>query len=97
MQMRVRDRNENKMHIIKKKQGGDGMNTNLAGSKALMAPHRWDETEYRQQQTAVRTARQQGGGEGGKERGRLTKACPCLPLLPYGGACGRILYLRRSD
>jgi hypothetical protein len=33
------------------------------------------------------------------------EACPCLPLLPYGGACGRIpheylgtlLYPARSD
>lgn len=39
--MRERDRNDNKMHIIrkKKKQGGDGTNSNLVGSKALMTLH----------------------------------------------------------
>lgn len=66
------------------------MNANLAGSLALMALHRWDETEYHQQQTAVRTARQGGGevGEGGKERGRPTKLAPaflCCPMEVRAG------------
>lgn len=76
------------------------MNTNLAGSLALMALDRLDETEYHQQQTAVRTARQGGGVVCGRRREgerSADEACPCLPLLPYGGACGRILYLGRSD
>lgn len=67
------------------------MNTNLAGSTALMALDRLDETEYHQQQTAVRTARQGGSGgveEGGKERGRPTKLAPaflCCPMEVRAG------------
>lgn len=112
--MRERDRNENKMHIIrKKKQGGDGTTSNLVGSKALDGY-----TSIAQQMrrdgisptAAVKNCKAKargggvssrwevdGGGGGGKERGRPTKLAPCLPLLPYGGSCGRILYLRRSD
>lgn len=55
------------------------MNTNLGGSMALMALPRWDETEYRQQQTAVRTARQ-GGWE---KEGRREVGPRSLPLPSF--------------
>lgn len=64
------------------------MNTNLAGSMALMVLLRWDETEYRQRQTAVRTARQGGWEkEGRREVGprSLPPAFLCCPMEVRAG------------
>lgn len=36
-------------------------------------------------------------GDGEKKRGQPKKLAPCLPLLPYGGACGCILYLPEEE
>lgn len=90
------------MHIIKNKnkRNSEGMGrANLVGPKALIALHRRDETRYHhthhhhhQQLSSL-----EGSGGGRETDGRREvdpkKLAPCLAWLPYGGACGRILYL----
>lgn len=91
--MRERDRNDNKMHIIRKKEAGRGRDEQQS---------RWfqgsdDSTHIAQQMrrdgisptAAVKNCRaagggglELGGGGGGKERGRPTELAPALLCCP---------------